>query len=208
MKKKINSKSIYDRLGEFLSQKSAFLFILGIGVVMSLINFNARISEAHDDSLYIEAAYRYVHEFPNYFYTSNAPMYSMFLALLTLIFGTNLIVFKFFSVIFFVLAAILFYKALDKKVPELIKYFVFIFVCINHYIIYYSSQTFSESFYMLIQACFFYYFSKYNFGENPISDDYKKDYKKWLTLGLWMMLLTLAKNILLFGIAAIILFYV
>ncbi len=201
------SVSIYDKLGAFLNNKRTFYIILLSGIVLSLISFNARVTEAHDDSLYIEAGYKYVHEFPNYYYTSNAPMYPMFLGLLTLIFGTNLIVFKLFSVLFFIIAAVLYYKALDKKVPEILKYFVFTFICINHLMLYFSSQTFSEPFYMLMQATFFYFFCKYNFGEDPISADVKKDLKRWLVLGLLMMLLTLAKNILIFGIVAIAAFY-
>ncbi len=206
-KKNSGSNSIYDRLSKFLSHKRTFYFILFTGILLAIINFNARVSEAHDDSLYIEAGYKYVHEFPNYYYTANAPMYPMFLALLTLVFGTNLIVFKLFSFLFFIIGAILYYKAIDKKVPDVLKYFVFTFICINHLVLYYSSQTFSEAFYMLMQATFFYFFCNYNFGENPISDNLKIDYKRWLLLGLLMMILTLAKNILIFGVAAIILFY-
>jgi hypothetical protein len=172
------------------------------------MSFNARMSEAHDDSLYIEAGYKYVHEFPNYYYTSNAPMYPMFLALLTLAFGTNLVYFKLFSILFYALGAVIFYKALDKKVSPILKFFVYTYLCINYLILYFASQTFSEAFYMLMQATFFYFFTKYNFSENPISTDIKKDWKKWLVLGFLMMILTLAKNILIFGIIAIVLFYI
>lgn len=199
---------IYHRLGSFFKNKKLFFIILGVGLFLAIINFNARISEAHDDSLYIEAGYRYVHEFPNYYYTSNAPMYPMFLAVLTMIFGTNLIVFKLFSMLFFITGAFIYYKALDKKVPDILKYFVLIFLCTNHLVVYYSSQTFSEAFYMFIQSIFFYFFLRYNFGEDAITGDIKMDYKKWLMIGFLMMILTLAKNILVFGIAGIILFYI
>lgn len=198
---------LYSRIGKTFDKKRMALVILLAGIVLSLINFNARISEAHDDSLYIEAAYKYVHEFPNYFYTANAPMYPMFLAVLTLLFGTNLIVFKLFSVLFFVLGAWLYYKALDNKVPPLLRYFVLTFLCASHLIIYYSSQTFSEAFYMLIQATFFYFFLEYNWGTKPLTGDLKTDYRKWLMLGFLMFVLTLAKNILVFGVAAILVFY-
>jgi hypothetical protein len=207
VKKSSAASSVYDRLSKTLSEKRTFYIILFSGIVLALINFNARVSEAHDDSLYIEAGYKYVHEFPNYYYTANAPMYPMFLALLTLMFGTNLIVFKIFSLLFFVIGSVLYYKAIDKKVPEILKYFVFTFICINHLILYYSSQTFSEAFYMVVQASFFYFFCNYNFGDNPISDNIKIDYKRWLFLGFLMMVLTLAKNILIFGIAAIAAYY-
>lgn len=205
----VNNASVFDKINHYLEKNETIYFwgILITGLVLALMSFNARISEAHDDSLYIEAAYRYIHEFPNYYYTANAPMYPMFLSLLTLLFGTNLIYFKLFSVLFYVLGAVFYYKALDKKVPELLKFFVYTFLCINYLVLYYASQTFSEAFYMLIQAIFFYYFSKYNFSETPITTDIKADWRKWLTIGLLMMLLTLAKNILVFGIGAIFLYY-
>lgn len=206
----VKEKSYYDKLNTKLEQKKVpiFWFILSLGIFLALLSFNARISEAHDDALYIEAGYKYVHEFPNYYYTSNAPMYPMFLAILTLIFGTNLIVFKLFSILFFGLGATIFYKAIDKKVPEILKLLAFSFICINYLVLYFASQTFSEPFYLLIQSIFLYYFSKFNFGENPIGTDLKKDWKKWMLLGFLMMILTLAKNILVFGIVAIILFYI
>lgn len=204
---KKNTATIYDRLSAYLNNKRTFYIILFSGILLSLISFNARVTEAHDDSLYIEAGYKYVHEFPKYYYTANAPMYPMFLGLLTLIFGTNLIIFKLFSVVFFITGAILYYKALDKRVPEILKYFVFTFICTNHLMLYFSSQTFSEPFYMLVQATFFYFFCKYHFSDDPIGTDIKKDLKRWLVLGLLMMLLTLAKNILIFGIFAIAMFY-
>lgn len=199
-----------DKINAYLdkNEKLYFFGLLILGVTLAFMSFNARMSEAHDDSLYIEAGYRYVHEFPNYYYTSNAPMYPMFLALLTIAFGTNLVYFKLFSILFYALGAVIFYKALDKKVAPIIKFFVFTYLCINYLILYFASQTFSEAFYMLMQATFFYFFTKYNFSETPITTNIKQDWKKWLVLGFLMMILTLAKNILIFGIIAILLFYI
>lgn len=204
-----NSTTVLDRLNANLEKNEKIYFwgLLILGIILAFMSFNARMSEAHDDSLYIEAGYRYVHEFPNYYYTSNAPMYPMFLALLTLVFGTNLIYFKLFSILFYALGAVIFYKALDKKVSPILKFFVYTYLCINYLVLYYASQTFSEAFYMLMQAIFFYYFTKYNFDSNPISTNVKQDWKRWLVLGFLMMILTLAKNILVFGIIAIVLFY-
>jgi hypothetical protein len=209
VKKSNSSSSILDRLNANLDKNEKLYFwgILILGLILAFMSFNARMSEAHDDSLYIEAGYKYVHEFPNYYYTSNAPMYPMFLAVLTLIFGTNLLYFKLFSILFYTLGAIIFYKALDKKVSPVLKFFVFTYLCINYLVLYFASQTFSEAFYMLMQATFFYYFTKYNFSDISISTDLKQDWKKWLVLGFLMMILTLAKNILIFGIIAILLFY-
>lgn len=211
MAKSTTTKNInpLDKINAYLekNEKIYFFGLLILGITLAFMSFNARMSEAHDDSLYIEAGYRYVHEFPNYYYTSNAPMYPMFLALLTIAFGTNLVYFKLFSILFYVLGAVIFYKALDKRVSPILKFFVYTYLCINYLILYFASQTFSEAFYMLVQATFFYFFTKYNFSETPITTNLKKDWKKWLVLGFLMMILTLAKNILIFGIIAIVLFY-
>ncbi len=211
MAKSTTTKTInpLDKINAYLEKNERIYFfgILILGITLAFMSFNARMSEAHDDSLYIEAGYKYVHEFPNYYYTSNAPMYPMFLALLTIVFGINLVYFKLFSILFYAFGAVIFYKALDKKVSPILKFFVYTYLCINYLILYFASQTFSEAFYMLVQATFFYFFTKYNFSENPISTNIKQDWKKWMVLGFLMMILTLAKNILIFGIIAILLFY-
>jgi hypothetical protein len=208
-KRPVAVNGAYNKLENWLlkNNKKVFYSILIFAAFLALISFNARVSEGNDDSNYIEAGYKYVNEFPNYYYTFNAPLYPMFLGLLTLIFGTNLVLFKVFSVIFFILGAIIFYKALDKKISEILKFAAFIFVCTNHLIIYYSSQTYSESFYLVIQAAFFYYFLKYNFGPTPLTSDLRAEWKKWLVIGFFMLLLSLAKNIMILGIVAIALFY-
>ena len=74
-----------------------FCFWLGISIslVVAVLNFNARISEAHDDALYLEGGWRFVNEFPNYFYTQNAPLYPLFLALCIKLIGFKLILIKF-----------------------------------------------------------------------------------------------------------------
>jgi hypothetical protein len=119
--------SYYDQLNKKLEAKKVpiFWFILLSGIVLALLSFNARISEAHDDALYIEAGYKYVHEFPNYYYTSNAPMYPMFLAVLTLFFGTNLIIFKLFSILFFGLGATKLFSLVFCE-PNIFRTFLFI----------------------------------------------------------------------------------
>jgi hypothetical protein len=140
-----SKKTMFEKIENYLEKNEKLFFwsILILGIILVFMSFNARMSEAHDDSLYIEAGYKYVHEFPNYYYTSNAPMYPMFLALLTLVFGTNLIFFKLFSVLFYALGAIIFYKALDKKVSSILKFFIYTYLCVNYLVIYFASQTFS-----------------------------------------------------------------
>jgi len=128
----------------FVANNTKVFYLLStLSLVFSILFFNARISEAHDDALYIEAGWRYVNEFPKYFYTQNAPLYPLFLGLLTKIFGTNLIVFKIFSVAFNVAGFVLFYKAFEKRIPFVLLIPVAVFQAINHLIMYYASMTFT-----------------------------------------------------------------
>ena len=113
----LNNKTLFDKIdswGENNNNKLLFTF-LGVSLFFSFMLFNARISEAHDDALYLEGGWRYVNEFPNYFYTQNAPLYVLFLGLLTKLFGFKLLLFKLFNVVFNFFAVYFFYKTFYKK---------------------------------------------------------------------------------------------
>lgn len=176
-------------------------------LLFSFIFFNARISEAHDDALYLEAGWRYINEFPNYFYTQNAPLYPLFLALLTKIFGFNLIVFKLFSVLFNLLGFMLFYKAFEKKVPYVVFIPVAVFAAINHLIMYYASMTFTEAFYFFLQGLFFFYATKTIETLTKDAPDLKTQWKLWLMLGLSMFLMSTAKSGAIVVVPAMILYF-
>jgi hypothetical protein len=169
--------------------------------------FNARISEAHDDALYIEAGWRYVHEYPKYFYTQNAPLYPLFLALLTKLFGTNLIIFKVFSILFNVGGFVLFYKSFEKRIPFVVFIPVAVFAAINHLILYYASMTFTEAFYFFLQGLFFFYATKTIDAVNKDGVNFNTQWKTWLMLGLSMFLMGTAKSSAVVVVPAILLFF-
>lgn len=176
-------------------------------LLFSFIFFNARISEAHDDALYLEAGWRYVNEFPNYFYTQNAPLYPLFLGILTKIFGLKLILFKLFSVVFNLLGFVLFYKAFEKKVPYAVFIPVAVFAAINHLIMYYASMTFTEAFYFFLQGLFFFYATKTIETLHKSEADLKSQWKMWLMLGLSMFLMSTAKSGAIVVVPAMILYF-
>ena len=184
-----------------------FYFLLGLNLFLSFISFNARISEAHDDALYLEGGWRFVNEFPNYFYTQNAPLYPMFLAVLIKIFGFKLILFKLFSLVFNTLGFFLFYKALKGRLPYTIFLPVAFFHAANHLIMYYASMTFTEAFYFFLQGFFFYACSVLidRLSNNNLS--FKANYKVWLLLGLSVFLISTAKSSAIVAIPAVLLFF-
>ena len=83
-----NPKTSYDKFENWAAKNDTKIFysLLVLCLLLSFLSFNARISEAHDDALYLEGGSRYVNEFPNYFYTQNAPLYPMVLGVLIKIF--------------------------------------------------------------------------------------------------------------------------
>ncbi|MBS1634557.1 MAG: glycosyltransferase family 39 protein [Bacteroidetes bacterium] len=203
-----NAKTIFDTFeswGSKNDKKLLYAFIF-LSLLFSALLFNARISEAHDDALYLEGGWRYVHEFPSYFYTQNAPLYVMFLGLLVKVFGFKLLLFKIFNVIFNLLSVIFFYKTFNKRIPYLILLPVMLFVSCNYLIQYFASMTFTEAFYLFLQSLFFYYFFKlYDaLRENPQP---QKHIKLWLMLGLFTFLISACKSVAIVGVPALILFF-
>lgn len=194
-KAKVKAKaSLLNRINtipERYSERSIVLFFLIKALVMAFINFNARISEAHDDALYLEAAYRFVNEFPDYFYTANAPFYPMFLAILIKLLGFRLLIFKMFNVIFLLLSVCFFFKTFFRKVPFIVLLPMMFFVSTNHLMMYFASMTFTESLFMFLQSVVFYFSGK-------LIEQMQTDKVSSLKTG-WN------KNLLLFGLSVFLL---
>lgn len=202
------SANVFDKLdswGEKNSTKLLAAFLI-LSLFFSFMLFNARISEAHDDALYLEGGWRYVHEFPKFFYTQNAPLYVMFLGLMIKIFGFKLLLFKVFNVIFNFFAVFFFYKAFYKRIPFAVFIPVMIFVSCNHLIQYFASMTFTEAFYLFLQSLFFYYFVKLH---DALSADPEPRHhlKLWLMLGLFTFLIAACKSVAIVAVPALIFFF-
>ncbi len=201
-----SANDLFTRANNWFEQhekKWPFIFG-GFCLIYSIMLFNARISEANDDSLYIEAAYKYSQHFFTYFYTANAPLYPMMLSLPVAIVGINLIALKILSMIFNFLQLLFLYKAFKNRLPNFVFYPVIFILAINPLILYYASMTYSESFFMFLQALFFYYFfklyDKLEAGETKLG----KNYKQWLLVGFILTLLTFTRSIAITTLPAIV----
>ncbi len=204
-----NPKTVYEKFENWAAKNDIKIFytLTALCLLLSFISFNARISEAHDDALYLEGGWRYVNEFPTYFYTQNAPLYPMFLGLLVKIFGFKLILFKLFSVLFTVLGFVLFYKALKGRIPAIVFIPVAIFQAANHLIIYYASMTFTEAFYFFLQGLFFFYAVKILDAVKKDGVQLKPQLKLWLLFGLSMFLISTCKSSAIVVVPAVLLFF-
>nr|MCU0360232.1 hypothetical protein [Bacteroidia bacterium] len=189
------------------NEQKIFYTFLGLCLFLSLISFNARISEAHDDALYLEGGWRFVHEFPNYFYTQNAPLYPLFLGLLIKLMGFKLIVFKLFSLLFNALGFVLFFKAFKGRLPYMIFLPVAFFHAANYLILYYASMTFTEAFYFFLQGLFFFTAARVIDLLEKNKPELKSQYKLWLLFGLSLFLISTAKSSAIVVIPAVALYF-
>jgi hypothetical protein len=88
--------------------------------------------------------------------------------------------------------------------PQVIATISFILLSINYSLLYYSSQTYSEAFYLLLQSIFFWYIAKKFLTET----NEKNPVYQYLMLGLLLFLLTLTRNIAFAAIAAVIGYFI
>ncbi len=190
------------------NEQKIFYTLLSLCVFLSLISFNARISEAHDDALYLEGGWRFVNEFPNYFYTQNAPLYPLFLGVLIKLMGFKLIAFKLISLVLNALGFVLFFKAFKGRLPYMIFLPVAFFHASNYLIMYYASMTFTEAFYFFLQGLFFFTAGKVIDLLEKSTPELKSQYKLWLLFGLSLFLISTAKSSAIVVIPAVVLYFI
>ena len=200
-----------DKLDAWLLKRERFLFyfLCTLCLGFSLFLFNARISEGNDDSLYIEAGYNYATNFWHYSYVANAPLYPLFLGLLTKIFGIKLIIFKIFSIAFNFIGFVFLYKAFKGRISYTILFTVCFIVVTNHWFQYYASQTYTESIYLSIQFIFLYYFFKLLDLDTANEDLTQRKYlRHWLVIGLLLFVIIMTRNVAVAALPAIVLFFI
>ena len=182
------------------------IVIAALTLLYSLLLFNARISEGGDDSTYIQAGHDFIAKYPTYFFSFNAPGYPLFLSLPIHFFGVNVVLLKALSVLFYLLGALLLFRAFVGRVPAMLLLPVMLIMAVNSYAQYYASQTYNEAFYFMLQGFFFLSFFRL-IDRLETSSELRSTWSVWLTLGLSMLLCTLVKNVAVMIVPAVVLFF-
>lgn len=196
-------RDLLDVLDGFFTKKLNFFFWLGVIFtgLFTLLLFEVKVATGGDDSAYILRAFNFVKEFqfPSY----QGPLYPILLSPFIAIFGIKLPLLKFISTIAIVIAAIYFFKAFRSRVPSTLLVFTFVIISYNYYLLYFGSQTYSEAFFLMLQALFFYFAFKYfiNEGYSPVIKDY------FVTGGL-LFLMCLTKNVAYASLGALIGYFI
>jgi len=194
-KKKIPEKlDMLDSIDRFFQkhQQKIFIISLILTFIVSIILFNFQISIAGDDSAYIVRASDFVKHFkyPSY----QGPLYPIILSPFIFLFGINIIILKGLSVVFMLGVIWLFYKSFKDRISPFILASTLILLSINHFLLYFSSQTYNEAFFLFVQGIFFYVFFKL-FIEKEKPSSRKEDYKRHILLAVCLLMLGLSKNI-------------
>lgn len=201
----------FERLNSWFEKhdKKVFYILLFLSTVFSFLLFDAKVSDGGDDSSYIERAWSLLNEgkFP-YF---QGPGYPIFLSLIVKLFGLNVIALKMFSVLCHFGFVWFTYKAFVKRIPYLVLFALISFIAFNHFIQYYASQTFTETFFLFIQSVCFYFVFKIIDGiksDESLMDSFKQNYLKWIGFGLLFVLLSISKSVAIVAIVAVLLYFV
>ncbi len=202
MKQKLNpDKSIFQKLENWLTQKEKWIFysVLFLFSVFSMLLFNLRVSEGGDDSTYIIRAVNFLNEgtYPSF----QGPIYPMYLSIFVAMFGINLGILKLSSFAAILTGIILFYKFFKNRVSYTILFTTLILISVCSYFVYFSSQTYSEGLFFLIQLPIFALIFKL------IESKKEMDWQNLLLLSFFILLGYLTRTVGVGALVAVIIFF-
>ncbi len=206
------SKSdLFDRIENWFEKhnKKIFYLLLLLSTVFSFILFDSKVSDGGDDSSYIERAWSLLYD--NKFPYFQGPGYPIFLSFIVKMFGLNVVALKIFSLICQFGFVWFTYKAFVKRIPYTILFALISFISVNSFIQYYSSQTFTETFFLFIQSISFYIVFKIIDSiqsDQSLVENLKQNYWKWILFGILFVLLSISKSVAIVAIVAVVIYFV
>lgn len=194
-KPKVSKEEKQNQIESFFEKHKIKILVVSLvtATLFSILLFDIKTSTGEDDAWYLLAARKFLDgvSFPSW----HGSLYPIFISFFLKIFGFKLMLFKLLSFVMIIAHLYVFYFAFRTKVPwaNLMMTLLFTSVCIE--ILYFSSQTYSEAFYLLLQIGTFAAFYKIYDTEKNTSDKIFINWKQWLFFGLMMFLLTQTRNV-------------
>jgi hypothetical protein len=166
----VSPPTLFERINGFLDKHLARIFWVAITftLLFGILLFDIRFSFSGDDSAYVIRAYDFIHHFilPGF----QGPLYPVVLSPLIAFFGIHPVPLKSLSILFMLGFVYFIYRAFKNRIPSLLLVALLILVSVNSFILYYASQTYSEAFFMFLEALAFFVFFSYfidDRGEQP-----------------------------------------
>lgn len=189
----------------FFKNRKVFLGVcLALCTLLSYLQFDGRLSFATDDATYVKNAHDVLahHTYPMF----QGAAYPFFLSILIAVLGFKLSLLKMSGILFLLMQIFFLYKAFINRIPAHFLFLGLLVASINLHVLQYGSFTFTEAFYMGIQALFIYSFSLVVDALEK-SKQIQQAWKVWLFFGFSMLLLTISKNAALAALGAVILYF-
>lgn len=123
--------------------------VMGLFTLLSMLLFSLRVSEGGDDSTYIIRAVNFVNEgtYPSF----QGPLYPLFLSFFVILFGIKLSLLKLSSFGLMLVSIWLFYKVFRQRISFVLLFSTLLISSLSSLYIYFSSQTYSEALFIVIQ---------------------------------------------------------
>jgi len=189
------------KIGQYILLTLCLLLFL----LFSYLLFDVKPSLLGDDSNYIEMGYNLWHlgQYPAF----QGPLYPIILSFFIGMFGINLVLLKLLSCVFLLAFIYLSFINFKKVVAIPLLLLIILFFSINPSFIYYASQTFSESLYMLFIALLIYFFNKF-FITNNSNESNKKFILKHIVIALFILGCFLIRTAGIASLSAVLLYFI
>jgi hypothetical protein len=196
---KKTTNTLFDRLNSYfeLKHRTILGIILGLSILFSILLFDAKINMMGDDAEYIMYGYKFANNFD--FPSFRGPLYPILLSPFIAIFGINIALMKILSCIMIVGALFFMYKTFYRRIPALLLFSCLTLLCINPFLLFYSSAILSEPFFLFIQSLLMLCFCKY-FVDEKENVPFPKQIVRLLIIATLVLCLTLTRTV---GYAAI-----
>jgi hypothetical protein len=181
-----------------LKHRTIFGIILGLSILFSILLFDAKINMMGDDSDYIMYGYRFANDFNN-FPGFRGPLYPILLSPFIAVFGINIVLLKLLSGIMIIGSLFFMYKTFYRRIPALILFSCLTLLCVNSFLLFYSSAILSEPLFILIQSLLMLFFGKY-FVDTQGDVSIKTQICRFFITAILVLCLTLTRTV---GYAAI-----
>lgn len=186
---------LLETLDHFFSKYAKLFFWIGFGftLIFSLLLFDMRVSDGGDDSAYIVRAYEFIHSgtFPSF----QGPLYPIILSFFVLIFGVKVSLLKLVSLVALLGQYYFLHKAFYKRIPSSILFPALLTISVSTSLLYFSSQTYSESFFMFLQSLFLWLVFKFLIDPVQENKSIKETYKGYLWIGLVSFAIIWTRNV-------------
>jgi hypothetical protein len=160
----VSKTSFFDQIEVFLAKQQDRIFWISfvLSIIFGALLFDIRFSLSGDDSAYVVRAYDFIHHFifPGFL----GPLYPVVLSPFVAVFGLSAIPLKFVSLLFILGFLYFFHLAFRNRIPAVLHSSMLILLSVNSFILYYGSQTYSEAFFMFLQAVTFILFFTFFIG--------------------------------------------